>query len=179
MRLLGTLALVAGLAAMFAGPAQAETNFPVIGGSGNGSFEDRCPAGQYLIGIRGHAGAWTDEVQIVCERIYQPNPGDSPLMSRNNLQLHNLYFGAPRGGGGGGPISAFCPQSEVVGLFPYMTDGNRQVKAFTLTCSAKNGSPEFYVQFNVSRSTVSINYKFSLGCTWAATLSKRRGGSGP
>ncbi len=158
MRLLGTLALVAGLAAMFAGPAQAETNFPVIGGSGNGSFEDRCPAGQYLIGIRGHAGAWTDEVQIVCERIYQPNPGDSPLMSGSDLALHNLYFGAPRGGGGGGPISAFCPQSEVVGLFPYMTDGNRQVKAFTLTCNAKNRSPEFYVQFNLSRSTVSINY---------------------
>jgi len=161
MRLLGTLALVVGLAAIFAGPAQAETNFPVIGGSGNGSFEDRCPTGQYLMGIKGHAGAWTDEVQIVCQRIYGvPDQGDPSRMDRYYFDLHNLYLGAPRGGGGGGLTSAFCPQSEVIGLFPYMTDGNRQVKAFTLTCNGKNGHAEFYVQFNVSRNTVSSNYNF-------------------
>jgi hypothetical protein len=162
MRLLGTLALVAGLAAMFAGPAQAETNFPVIGGSGNGSFEDRCPAGQYLTGIKGHAGAWTDEVQIVCQRIYgQPDPRDPSRMVRYYFFDSRLaYLGAPRGGGGGGPIDALCPQSEVIGLFTFMTNENRQVKAFTLTCNGKNGGDEFYVQFNLSRATVSLNYNF-------------------
>jgi hypothetical protein len=61
MRMLGKLSLFVGLIAMvLAGSAQAETDFPVIGGSGNGSFEDRCPPGQYLTGIKGRAGAWTD-----------------------------------------------------------------------------------------------------------------------
>jgi hypothetical protein len=160
MRLLRALALLVGLAAIVAGPAKAETNFPVIGGSGNGSFEDRCPAGQYLMGIRGHAGAWTDEVQIVCQKIYALP--DSSFPSRTDRYVydlqHGLYYGAPRGGGGGGVTNAFCLQTEVIGLFPFMTDENRQVKAFTVTCAGKNGRPDFNVQFNLKSNTVSVNY---------------------
>jgi hypothetical protein len=169
MRMLGKLSLFVGLIAMvLAGSAQAETDFPVIGGSGNGSFEDRCPPGQYLTGIKGRAGAWTDEVQIVCERIYglRDPRNHSQIAHYYFPDVHQPYLGAQRGGPGGGPVTARCTESEVVGLFPFMTDENRQVKAFGIHCNGRNGGEPFEVDFNLSRNTT---------LTTTTSVSMRRG----
>ncbi len=161
MRLLGKLSLFAGLIAMFvAGSAQAETNFPVIGGPGNGSFEDRCPAGQYLTGIQGRAGAWTDQVQIVCERIVgEPDRVLGTFyifpVRQTSRDLH--YYGPVRGGIYGAAITNVkC--SVVAGLMVYMTAENRQVKFFDLTCLGLNGQPSFKVRFNALRDPLSSNW---------------------
>jgi hypothetical protein len=162
VRFITKLILLVGLIVLSAAnSAQAETDFPVIGGSGNGSFEDRCPPGEFLTGIQGRAGAWTDEIQIVCQRIYGlPDPRDSSRIARYFFDGQHIYLGAPRGGGGGGAITASCTASEVVGLYEFMTDENRQVKAFVVSCNGKNGGQPFEVGFNLKSNTTGTNYNF-------------------
>ncbi len=46
-------------------PASA-TTFPAVGGFGDAAAVDTCPAGMYLIGLKGRTGSWVDQVQIVC-----------------------------------------------------------------------------------------------------------------
>jgi hypothetical protein len=157
----GSLVSIMGLvAALVAGPALAETNFPVIGGSGNGSFEDRCPAQQYLIAIQGRAGAWTDQVQIVCEPFWgipsatKPGEIDFYFPGRDDR-----YFGPGRGGAGGAPVTnAHCDdEGTVTGLMTYMTDANRQVKFFDLTCRNWNLGFVTKVRFNLSSDGFTAN----------------------
>ncbi len=153
MRARGVVVSIIGVAAVLvAAPALAETNFPVIGGSGNGSFEDRCPAQQYLIAVQGRAGAWTDQVQIVCEPFWgnpsatRPGKIDWYFPGRDDR-----YFGPGRGGDGGGVTNAHCDdEGTVIGLMAYMTDANRQVKFFDLSCKDWNDGNVTKVRFNLS-----------------------------
>ena len=134
-----TLGLLAGLAAAFAASAVlAETDFPVIGGPGNDSFEDRCPPGEWLVAIRGRAGSWVDQVQIVCTSVTRTAPTGRP----NSLSLSpSLSYGPARGGGGGGPTEGSC-YGVIRGIWPHMTPGNRQVKYIDLWCLNPTGRVE-------------------------------------
>src|SRR5262249_17726854 len=49
------------------GPARVPAKvFPAIGGTNPPAFFDTCPNGQYLIGFKARAGAWIDNIQIIC-----------------------------------------------------------------------------------------------------------------
>ena len=43
--------------------------FQPYGGVGDASFDDRCPAGQYLVGLRVRSGLWLDQMAISCAPI--------------------------------------------------------------------------------------------------------------
>jgi hypothetical protein len=126
--------------AISAGTSRAETNFPVIGGSGNGSFEDHCPAQQYLVEIRGRTGAWVDQVQLVCEKVWII-PRNGPLGGGYYTDdAANWYLGPTRGGDGGGPARGGCGGNPITGLQVAMTTGNRQVKFVDISCLGLNNS---------------------------------------
>jgi hypothetical protein len=137
----GFLALLIVLAAALAGagPALAETNFPVIGGPGNGSFEDRCPAQQYLVELKGRAGDWIDQVQLVCAQIWlEPRNGNNAAQYHED-RSESWYLGPVRGGQGGGPTGGACEGNPITGLQIAMTTGNRQVKYVVISCVSLGG----------------------------------------
>jgi hypothetical protein len=135
MRILGKLGVLAGLmATLAASAATAETDFPVIGGPGNGPFEDRCPPGQYLQGFRGFAGLWVNQIQIVCVKVVRPST------TMQDGYMGKPYEGPPRGDFGGGAVMVLCTRGQVItGILPVMTDGNRQVKFMALSCGDGEG----------------------------------------
>jgi len=135
--------LTALLLALSAGSALAETDFPIVGGPGNGSFQDRCPPGQYLVGINGRAGSWVNQVQAVCAAVTLNGGGP------NHINIDGGRFVGPgRGGGGGGEISQSC-LGLVAGIWPHMTPGNRQVKYIDIWCQDQNGfRPNNSIRFN-------------------------------
>jgi hypothetical protein len=111
------LALVAGLCPT---PPSAKT-FPPYGASGDASFSDTCPAGEYLVGLRVRSGAWLDQMAISCRSL----TGD----------LGGPYYGPARGGNGGGPSEGHCKGGSVIQSMRFtMTPGNRQVVNFTFFC---------------------------------------------
>jgi hypothetical protein len=134
--MLSRLGLVAALLlTISATSAQAETDFPVIGGPGNGPFEDRCPPGQYLQGFMGFAGAWVNQIQIVCVKL-----------ARAAATMQDGYVGQPYKGtergeiGEAGAVTVLCTRGQVItGIEPRMTEGNRQVKFIALACGDADG----------------------------------------
>jgi hypothetical protein len=132
------LALVAGL-----GPARAAaTTFPPYGARGDASFSDTCPAGEYLVGLRGRSGAWIDQIQISC-RSLTGNLGGAP------------YYGPARGGNGGGPSEEHCPGGQVINYMAFgLTAGDRQVNHFLFDCiSPTDGSKHHSIRIGPAVST--------------------------
>ncbi|HEY1615722.1 MAG TPA: hypothetical protein VGF97_18755 [Rhizomicrobium sp.] len=142
--MLGRLVLLATLLVpLSAGSALAETDFPIVGGPGNVSFQDRCPPGQYLVGINGRAGSWVNQVQMVCAAVTLNGRGPNHI----NI-ISGRSIGAARGGGGGGGTGQSCA-GLVVGIWPHMTPGNRQVKYIDMWCQDENGfRPNGPIRFN-------------------------------
>ncbi len=111
------LAFIAGLGPT---PAFAKT-FAPYGARGDASFSDSCPAGEYLVGLRGRSGAWIDQIQIVCRSL--------------TGNLGGPYYGPRRGGNGGGPSQAYCPGGYVINYVGFaLTAGDRQVQNFFFEC---------------------------------------------
>jgi|SRR5580698_4680571 hypothetical protein len=137
MRRLSKLCFLVGLTvALTTAQAKAETDWDAVGGSGNASFEDRCPPGQWLVDFRGRAGLWVDQIQIVCTAATRVGP----VGTANSVVLSpNLSYGPPRGGGGGGATEAGC-YGVIRGIWAHMTPGNRQVKYIDLWCLNPTGA---------------------------------------
>lgn len=121
------LPLLAVLAALVVAPAKlsANTIFPAIGGSGDLQVADRCPAGMWLVGLKGRGGLWIDQVQIACSRL-----------SADGMTAQGaLWYGPARGGNGGAPQEYRCPVSAAAYMVTTtMTPGNRQVKFVEVRC---------------------------------------------
>jgi hypothetical protein len=130
--------LLVGLtAALSAAQVLAETDWDPVGGPGNASFEDRCPAGQWLVSIRGRAGLWVNQVQIGC----RPVTRSGVLGQANYVRLGgSIWYGPARGGGGGGPTEASC-YGVIRGIWPHMEPANRQVKYIDMWCLNPTGRP--------------------------------------
>jgi len=137
---LGILAAIS--LAISAASAQAETDFPIVGGPGNGSFQDRCPAGEYLVGISGRAGSWVNQIQVVCAAVALNGSGP------NHINIDGgRSFGPTRGGG----ATAQNCAGLVAGIWPHMTPGNRQVKYIDIWCQDQNGfRSNNSIRFNTS-----------------------------
>src|SRR5258708_3411960 len=76
-------------------PTAYAKTFPPYGDRGDASFSDTCPAGQYLVGLRGRSGAWIDQIAISCRSL--------------TGNLGGEHYGPARGGNGGGPSEGYCP----------------------------------------------------------------------
>ncbi len=130
-------------------PASAAT-FPAVGGSGDAAAVDTCPAGMYLIGLKGRIGAWIDQVQIVCApvtpAVYGTGFNQNPVSGGTGAK----WFGPTRGGAGGGPAESDCKFGAVVtGAEIRLTPGKQVVLAF-LPCSFLGGSFPLVPGGNVS-----------------------------
>jgi hypothetical protein len=122
--LLLTLFFLAPLEAALAAKA-----FPPVGMHGDGSFRDRCPAGQYLVGLRVRSGGWVDQMSITCAPV---NPDGS---------IGQQFHGPARGGDGGGPSEKTCAAGHIIhGMGLQMTAGNRQVREFVFYCRSTTGN---------------------------------------
>jgi hypothetical protein len=132
--------LVLGLALVFtAGRVLADTEFPIIGGSGNDGFEDRCPGGEFLLGFNAQMGASMNMVQIVCTAVqHTTNPGQ-------NVAVGQIYDGPLRGGRpGGGPVNPVCPNGEVLtGMLPDLTASGGTIKDVRLWCGDGSGKHDW------------------------------------
>lgn len=104
--------------------------FPAVGDRGAASFNDRCPAQQYLIGLAGRAGTYIDQVQIIC----------APMLA--NDTHGTKYLGPLHGGSGGTPLEFSCPADSVVsGVTLAMTKNDGHVAWIVLSCvSMRSGS---------------------------------------
>jgi hypothetical protein len=121
-----TLSIVAGFVTTLDTVAAKE--FAPIGGGGDFSFRDLCPAGQYLVGLRVRSGLWVDQMSITC----------APVKSEGSTGAQ--YHGPARGGNGGGPSEKDCGANAIVdGVGLQMTDRNRQVREFVLYCRSTTG----------------------------------------
>ena len=117
----------------------ADTMFPAVGDRGDASFNDRCPANQYLIGLAGRAGTYIDQIQIIC----------AP-MSANGTHGPK-YLGPFRGGSGGTPLEFSCPGDSVVsGVHLSFTKGYNHVSAVDLNCVSMGSGSKNTVIFQSS-----------------------------
>ena len=107
MDLSATAVRLAAVAAIFAAmlvPMSARTTvFPPEGGRGDAAGELRCPAGMYLVGLKGGVGNWIDRIGVMCRRIDPPD----------------YAWGVPSavgafGGSGGAPFETLCPRDSAV-----------------------------------------------------------------
>ena len=92
--------IAAAIFSLLAGPlasnSVAAKDFPAVGGGGDASFRDPCPANQFLVGLTVKSGAWVDRMSIVCASVNPDGSTGSPP-----------YHGPNRGGeGGGAPTSS-------------------------------------------------------------------------
>src|SRR5882672_1271222 len=73
-----TRKIAAAIFSLLAGPlasnSVAAKDFPAVGGGGDASFRDPCPANQFLVGLTVKSGAWVDRMSIVCAPV---NPDGS------------------------------------------------------------------------------------------------------
>jgi hypothetical protein len=114
----------------------ADTMFPAVGDRGDASFNDRCPAHQYLIGLAGRAGTYIDEVQIIC----------APMLA--NGTHGPKYVGPLRGGSGGNPLEFSCAGDSVVsGVTLAMTKNVGHVAWIVLTCVSMQSGTQSKIVF--------------------------------
>ncbi len=120
----------------------ADTMFPAVGDRGDASFNDRCPAHQYLIGVAGRAGTFIDQVQIICAPI-SANGTHGPQ-----------YVGPSRGGGGGTPLEFSCAADSVVnGVTLAMTKNDGHVAWMVLSCTSMRSAGRAKVLFGTANYT--------------------------
>jgi uncharacterized protein YkwD len=107
------------------GPGRALTTFPPHGGSGDADVTDKCPTGQFLVGLSIRSGSWVDQMALTCAGV-DPNTGATGL-PKDVLP--------PRGGTGGGPSAKTClPGFIIHGVALLMTAQDRQVRLFIFNC---------------------------------------------
>lgn len=114
----------------------ADTMFPAVGDRGDASFDDRCPAHQYLIGLAGRAGTYIDRVQIIC----------APMLANGTHGMK--YLGPSHGGSGGTPLEFSCAGDSVVsGVTLAMTKNDGHVAWTVLTCASMRSDSQNKVVF--------------------------------
>lgn len=119
MRTFATVVRFAAVAAVMVAvliPVTASTTvFPAEGARGDAAGELRCPRGHILVGMRGRAGAWLDQVALICRRFDPPNYTAGAQTTTGAV-----------GGEGGTPVEAYCPRDSAIrniGVRLAMDDG--------------------------------------------------------
>lgn len=107
--------------ALVAAPASAR-DFQVYGTNNGALARDECPAGSYLVGVVGNAGAWLDQITVVCGK---PKP-DGTYGGAKSLPS--------RGGSGGAFKKALCPPNYAVGSAKIYRDDEYHILELFLNC---------------------------------------------
>ncbi len=108
----------------------ADTTFPAVGGPGDSQVVDRCPAGMWVIGLKGRGGLWIDQIGLICQR----------LSADRSAAVGPRWHGPARGANGGAPQQYMCPANAVVdSVWMTMTPNNRQVKVLHAYCRSLKG----------------------------------------
>lgn len=102
---------------------QARTTFPAHGGSGDISNASVCPTGNFIVGFRGRAGLWIDQIRIRC----------APLLDGGGVGKSTALAGA--GGPGGGEQAQKCDPGHVINQINFFTTKeNRQIEMISFRC---------------------------------------------
>jgi hypothetical protein len=122
-------------------PISADTIYPAIGDRGNASFDDHCPANQYMIGLTGRAGVYLDRIAIIC----------SPVLPSG---LHGpSYVGPSHGGAGGTELESSCPNDSFVYQVDLLMTANRgHVASVGLHCGSMKADRQQIVYFQTTDS---------------------------
>ena len=132
--------------------------FQPFGARGDAGFEDRCSPGQYLVGLRGRAGAWIDQITIVCSA------------NNGNGQLTGYVNGPSRGGNGGGPDESLCKAGETIyTVLPVLTGDGRQVQELVGNCRAVGKKSGTFLRVGNVANSNQPRQRFSCGEGEAAT----------
>jgi hypothetical protein len=110
--------------------AQARREWPMFGGGlGDAGTTVQCPAGEAIVGFGVRAGAWMDQVRILCAKLEadgtfgEPHPGSDGV-----------------GGPGGAPGSAVCDrQSRMQDVTIDRSDDGKKVSTLGFHCVTKDG----------------------------------------
>ena len=152
------MAVAAFLSLMGLSPPASATTFPAVGGSGDAAAVDTCPAGMYLIGLKGRKGVWVDQVQIVCAPVAPAVYGTGFNQNLVSGGTGAKWFGPTRGGAGGAPAESDCKTGSVVTSAQIFLTPDKQVDLALLPCSFLGGHqlvPDGFnseVEFGGSRS---------------------------
>ena len=110
-------------------PASARTEFALYGARGDEGHTDECPAGQFLMGVEARAGAWIDQVAVVCGAL----SADGSLVRKDTLHR--------RGGDGGASTESVCGSNEAVSQMRAWRNDTYQIRSIELTCqNVKTGA---------------------------------------
>jgi hypothetical protein len=97
--------------------------------------EDRCPAGEVMVGVRYRSGAWMDQIAVACAATGRAG---------------GPHFLPARGGDGGGPgPDTLCPDPinlSVVGIEASLTLGDQQVRRIKLLCGRRSGPDRYALE---------------------------------
>ena len=96
-------AAAACVAAVLIPVAANTTVFPALGGRGDAAGELRCPRGHYLVGMKGRAGVWVDQLALICRRIDPPDYAGGAQTTTRSV-----------GGPGGTPVEVYCPRGSAI-----------------------------------------------------------------
>lgn len=103
--------------------AFARKEFPVHGGAGDITNASVCPVGHYVVGFRGRAGLWIDQIRIRC----------APLLDGGGVGPSKAL--ADAGGSGGEDQAEKCAAGHIVNeINDFMTDQNRQGDMVVFRC---------------------------------------------
>jgi hypothetical protein len=119
------LCLLALLGMLISGSVSAATEFPPHGGQGDADVKDKCPPGEFLVGLSVRSGSWVDQMALTCASV-------DTTTGATGLPKDVL---PPRGGNGGSPSSKTClPGFIIHGVALLMTSQDRQVRLFIFNC---------------------------------------------
>jgi hypothetical protein len=129
-------AIVPVLACLLATNGVAAKEFPPVGGAGDATFRDLCPANTFLVGLIVRAGSWVDQMSILCAR---PDWEPRPLRpdERNDPFAATPFSHGPVRGGEGGFDQApgYCAPGQIINHMGFsLTSGNKQVLFFHFGC---------------------------------------------
>lgn len=129
MRNMLVLATALVLAAAAPVPTASASETPIVGDGGGGEFRLDCSPSQYVAGLVGRAGAWIDQVALLCA----PVSADG----RRGAITPSLGYG----GQGGSPASGICAGDGVgKGLFVVQVAGGdhpRYVDNIKISCATQ------------------------------------------
>ena len=88
---------------------------PVVGGAGARSNVDRCPSGEFLVGFNYRAGAWMDQISVIC----------APLLPSKQIgNTHSLPARGGRGGEARTPLTCARPDELIYSIKSDQTTGD-------------------------------------------------------
>lgn len=122
-RSLVVVAAIAVLAVVAATSAHARKEFTVHGGVGDITNASVCPVGNFIVGFRGRAGLWIDQIRIRC----------APLLNGGGVGNSTALAGV--GGSGGAEQAEKCAPGHIINEINFFTTkDNRQVEYITFRC---------------------------------------------